>query len=177
MGFPGCCHCSVIKLCLTFCDPIYCRCQALLSSVSLGICSNSCPLTWWYYRNISSSTTLFLCLQSFPVSGSFPMYQLFASGGQNIGASAAVLPMNIQGWMPLQLTCLISLLFKGLSRIFSSTTIQKHQFFNIQPSLWSTSHIHIWLLEKNRDLTIQTFVSEVLSLLFNILSKFVIAFL
>ena len=93
---------------------------------------------------------LSFCFQSFPVSGSFPMSQFFPSGGQSIGASASasVLPMNIQGWSPLVLTILISLLSKGLSRVFSSTTVQKHQFFGTQPSLWSSSHICAWLQEK-----------------------------
>ena len=88
--------------------------------------------------------------QSFPASGSFPMSRLFASGGRSLGASAAasVLPMNIQVWFPLELTGLISLLSKGLSRDFSSTTIWKHRFFSTQPSLWSNSHNHTWLLEK-----------------------------
>ena len=87
---------------------------------------------------------------SFPASGSFLMSQFFASGGQSIGvlASASVLPMNIQHWFPLGLTGLISLQFKGPSRVFSSTTVQKHQFFCTQPSLWSTSHIHTGLLKK-----------------------------
>ena len=90
------------------------------------------------------------CLQSFPASGSFPMSQLIASGGQSIGASAStpVLPMNIQDWFPLGLAYLISLQSKGLSRVFSNTTVQKHQFFDTQPSLWSNSHIYTWLLEK-----------------------------
>ena len=90
------------------------------------------------------------CSQSFPASGPFPKSQLFISGGQNIGASALapVLPMNIQGWFPLGLTGLISLLSKGLSRVFSNTTVRKQQFFSTQPSLWSNSHIHTWLLEK-----------------------------
>ena len=86
------------------------------------------------------------CLQSFPASGSFPMSPLFASGGQSIGASASVLPMNIQGWFPLGLTGLISLQSKGLSRVFSNTTVKKYQFFGIQPSLWSylrSSHISL----------------------------------
>ena len=90
-----------------------------------------------YYLTISSSVVLFSsCLQSFPASGSFPMSQFFATGGQSIGisASASVLPMNIQGWFPLGWTSLISLQSKGLSRVFSSTTIQKHKFFNTQPS-------------------------------------------
>ena len=99
------------------------------------VCSNSSPLSWWCHPTISSSVTPFSsCLQPFPASGSFPMSWLFASGGQSIGvsASASVLPMNIQGWFPLGLTRLISLLSKGLSRLFSSTTIQKHQFFGPQ---------------------------------------------
>ena len=92
----------------------------------------------------------FSCPQSFPSSGSFLVSWLFASGGQNIwaSASASVLPMNIQGWFPLGLSGLISLLSKGLSRVFSSTTVQKHQFFGTQPSLESSSYIHTWLLEK-----------------------------
>ena len=85
---------------------------------------------------------------SFPALGSFPVSQLFASSGQTIGASSPVLPMNIQNWFPLGLTGLISLMSKGLSRVFSSTTVWKHQFFSTQPSLWSNSHISTWLLEK-----------------------------
>ena len=90
------------------------------------------------------------CLQSFPASGSFPTSEFFPSGGQSIGASASasVLPMNIQGWFPLGLTGLISLMSKGLSRVFSNTTVQKYQFLNAQPSLWSNSHVCTWLLEK-----------------------------
>ena len=90
------------------------------------------------------------CLQSFPASGSFPMSRFFAPGSQSIGASASasVLPMNVQSWFPLRLAGLISLLSKRLTRVFSSTTVQKYQFFGTQPSLWSNSHIHTWLLEK-----------------------------
>ena len=90
------------------------------------------------------------CHQPFPASGSFLMSQLFASSGPSIGTpgSASVLPMNIQALFPLGLTSLISLLSKGLSRVFSSTTIQKHQFFGAQPSFWFSCHIHTWLLEK-----------------------------
>ena len=116
-----------------------------------GACSNSCPLSWWCHPTISSSVVPFsFCLQSFPASGSFPMTQFFASGGQTIGTSAStsVLPMNIEGWFPLGLTDLISLLAKGPSRVFSNTTVRKHRFFGPQPSLWSNSHIHTWLLEK-----------------------------
>ena len=91
---------------------------------------------------------LLLLFSIFPSTGSFPMSQLFASGGQSIGASASVLPMNIRGWFPLGLTGLISLLSKGLSRVFSRTTIGKHQFFIAQSSLWYNSDILTWLLEK-----------------------------
>ena len=107
-------------------------------------CSNSCPLSRWYHPTISSSVTPFSCLQSFPASGSFPVRQFFTSGGQSIGASASasVLPMIIQSWFLLGLIGLISLLSKGILRVFSSTTVWKHQFFSAQPSLWSNSRIH-----------------------------------
>ena len=98
--------------------------------------SNSCPSSWWCHPTILSSVVTFSsCIQSFPASGSFPMSQFFASGGQSIGvsASASVLPVNIQDWFHLGLTGLISLLSKGLWRVFSNTTVQKHQFFGIQP--------------------------------------------
>ena len=114
-------------------------------------CSNSRPLSWWCHPTNSSSVVLFSsCLQSFPASGSFQMSQFFTLRGQSIrvSASASVLPMNIQDWFPLGLTSLISLQMKGLSRIFSNTTVQKHQFFSTQLSLWSNSRIHMWLLEK-----------------------------
>ena len=114
-------------------------------------CSNSCPSSWWCHPTISSSVVPFSsCLQSFSPSGSCSMSQFSASGGQNIGVSAlaSVLPMNIQDWFPLGWTGWISLQSKGLSRIFSNTGVQKHQFFGPQLSLWSNSHIHTWLLEK-----------------------------
>ena len=103
-----------------------------------GACSNSCPLSRWCHPTISSSVVpFFSCLQSSPASGSFPVSLLFASGGQRIGASASasVLPMNIQDWFPLGWTGWISLQSKGLSRVFSNTTVQKHQFFGTQLSL------------------------------------------
>ena len=102
-----------------------------------GACSNSCPLSQWCHPSISSSVIPFFCLQSFPASGSFAMSQFFTSGGQSIGvsASASVLPMNIQDWFPLGWTGWISLQAKGFSRVFSSTTVQKHQFFSAQLSL------------------------------------------
>ena len=112
---------------------------------------NPCPLSQWYHPTISSSVVPFSsCPQSFPASGSFQMSQFFASGGQSIGASAStsVLPMNTQNWSPLGWTGWISLQSKGLSRVFSSTTVQKHQFFGTQLSLESNSHIHTCLQEK-----------------------------
>ena len=120
-------------------------------SPSPTVCPNWCPLSQWCHPTISSPVAPFSsCLQSFPTSGPFPVNWLFTSGGQSIeaSASASVLPMSTQGWFPLGLTGLISLLPKGLSRVFSSTTVRKHQFFSTQLSLLSNSHIHTWLLEK-----------------------------
>ena len=116
-----------------------------------GVDSDSCPLNRWCHPTISSSVVPFSsCLQSFPASGSFQMSQFFASGGQSIGVSApaSVLPMNIQDWFPWGWTSWISLQCKGLSGVFSNTTVQKHQFFSAQPSSQSNSHMHTWLLEK-----------------------------
>ena len=113
--------------------------------------SNSCPLSQWCHPTISSSVIPFFShLQSSPASGSFPRSQLFTSGDQSIGvsASASVLPMKIQDWFPLRWTSWISLQSKGLSRVFSNTTVQKHQFFGAQLSSQSNSYIHAWLLEK-----------------------------
>ena len=117
-------HAKLLQPCPALCKPMDCRTPG-----SPRVCSHSCPSRCWCHPTISSSVIPFSCFQSFPASRSFPMIQLFISGGQNIGASAWVLPMNIQGRLPLRLTCLISLLSKRLSRIFSSTTVQKHQFF------------------------------------------------
>ena len=108
------------------------------SSPTPGVYPNSCPLSRWYHPTISFSIVPFSsCLQSFPASGSFPVSQLFTSGGQSIGVSAStsVLPMNTQDWSPLGWTGWISLQSKGLSRVFSNTTVQKHQFFGAQPPL------------------------------------------
>ena len=121
---------------------------------SPAICLNSCPSSQWCHPAISSSVGPFSsCPQSFPASGSFPMSWLFASSGQSIGASvsASVFPVNIQGWFPIGLTGLISLWSRGLSRVFSSTTVWKHQFIT-QPSWWSNSHIHttFYRQRKNR---------------------------
>ena len=127
--------------------------QARLPCPSLppGLCSDSCLMYQWCHPTIISSVTHFSsCPQSFPSSGSFPMRQLLTWGGQTIrvSASASVLPMNTQDWSPLGWTGWISLQSKGLSRVFSNTTVQKHQFFGAQPSSQSNSHIHTWLLEK-----------------------------
>ena len=108
---------------------------------------NSCPLSRWCHPTILSSVVPFSsCLQSFPASGSFLMSQLFSSGGQSIGASALVLPMNIQGWFPLGLVWFPCC--PRDSEEFSNTTVRKHQFFAAEPSLWSSSHICTWLLQK-----------------------------
>ena len=114
-----------------------------------GVYTNSCPLSQWCHPAISSSVVPFSSyLQSFPASGSFPISWLFALGGQSIGALATVLPMNIWGWFLLGSTALIFLQSKELSRVFSNTTVSRHEFFSTQPSLWSNSHIHTWLLGK-----------------------------
>ena len=135
-------------------------------------CSNSCPLSWWCHPTISSPVTPFSsCPQSFPASGSFPVSWLFTSDGQSIGASASVLPMNIQDWFPLGFTGWIFLLSKGLLKVFSSTTIRKHQFFSIFIMV-QLSHPYM-TVGKTIALTIQTFVVKVMSLLFNMLSRFV----
>ena len=148
--------------------------------LSPGVGSDSYPLSQWCYLTISSSVNPFSsCPQSFPASGPFQLNRFFASGGQSIGASASasVLPMNIQDWFPLGWTGWISLLSKGLSRVFSNTTGQKHQFFSTQFSLWSNSHIHMLTTGKTIALTKWTFVSKVMSLLLNMLSMLVITFL
>ena len=145
------CCCSVTKLCPTLCNSINCSTPGFPVLHYLPECSNACPLSWGCHQTILSSITPFSsCPQPFPASESFSASQFFASGGQNIGASdsASVFPMNIQGWFLLGSAGLIFLQSKGFSRVFSSTTIQKHQLFNTQPSLWSNSHIHTGLLEK-----------------------------
>ena len=149
-------HCSwVTKLCPTLHDPMDCSTPGFPVHHQLPCptptCSHSGPLNRWCHTTISSSVIPFSSrLQSFPASGSFQMSQFFASGGHSIGASASasILPKSIQGWFSLRLTGLISLLSKVHSRVFSSTTMQKHQFFSAQPTLWPSSHIWTWLLEK-----------------------------
>ena len=140
------------------------------------VCSSSRPLSQWCYLTILSSDAPFSsCSQSFPASGSFPMIRFFALGGQNIGVSASVFPMNIQDWLRLGLTGLISLQSKGLSRVVSNTTVQK-QFFGSQLRLCSSSHPYT-TTGKTIALTRWNFVNKVMSLLFNMLSRLVIAFL
>ena len=120
-------------------------------SPSPRACSNSCPLSWWYHPTILSSVVPFSShLQSFPASGYFPESQFFASDGQSTGvsASASFLPKKSQGWSPSEWTGWISLQSKGLLRVFSNATVQKHQFFGTQLSSQSNSHIHTWQLEK-----------------------------
>ena len=130
------------------------QCTRLPSSVSITNSRSLLKLmssSQWWHPAISSSVISFSsCLQYFPASGSFKMSQFFASGGQStvVSDSASLLPMNIQDWFPLKWTGLISLQSKGLLRVFSNTTVQKHRFFRAQLSLWSNYHIHTWLLEK-----------------------------
>ena len=139
---------SVTQSCLTLQPHGLQHARLPCVSPTPGACSNSCPSSWWCQPTIWSSVIPFSsCLQSFLASGSFLMSQPFASHGQSIRASASVLPTNIQGWFPLRLTGLIFLLCKELSRVFSSTTFWKDQFFGAQPSLWANFHIGTWLLE------------------------------
>ena len=141
---------SVTQSCPTLCDPMDCKQSRLpCPSPTPRVHSKSGPSSWWCIPTISSSVVPFSsCLQSFPASGSFLMSQFVESGGQSIGVSASALPMNIQDCLTLGWTGWISLLSKGLLRVFSNTTVQKHQFFSTQLSLWSNSHNHTWLLEK-----------------------------
>ena len=141
--------CSVVSDSLWPHEPQHARPSC--PSPTPGFYPDSCPLSWWCHPTISSSFIPFsFCPQPFPASGSFPMSQLFTSGGQctGVSASTSVLPMNNQDWSPLGWTSWTSLQPKGLSRVFSNTTVQKHQFFGVQLSSQSNSHIHTWLLEK-----------------------------
>ena len=144
--------CSFAKSCPNLCDPMdwstpgfpVLHCLPEFAQIHVH----------WIDDAIQPSHPLLLpsppCPQSFPASGSFPVSWFFVSESQSIGASASasVLPMNIQGWSPLELTVLLSLQSKGLSRVFSRTTVWKHEFFGVQPSLWPNSHICTWLLGK-----------------------------
>ena len=151
-------YCSVTKLCLILGDPMdWSLIRLPCPSLSPGVCSNLWPLSQWCHLIITSSLALFsVCPQSFLASESFPKSSVFPQRVSSLhpvdqsiraSASASVLPMNIQGWFSLGLTRLISLKSKGLSRVFSSTIVRKHQFLGIQLSLCFKSHIRTWLLE------------------------------
>ena len=143
--------CSVMSDSLRPHEPQHTRPPCL--SLTPGVHPNPCPSSRWCHPVISSFVVPFSsCPQYFPASGSFQMNQLFTSGGQSIGVStsASVLPMNTQDWSPSGWTGWISLKSKGLSRVFSNTTVQKHQFFGTQPSSLSNSHIHTWPLKNHR---------------------------
>ena len=153
--------------------------RPLCPSPTPRVYSNSCPSSRWCHPAISSSVIPFSSRpQSLPASGSFPLSQLFAWGGQSIGvsASASVLPVNTQDWSPLWWTGWIYLQSKGLSRVVSNTTVQKHQFFSAQLSSQSLLQLYM-TTGKTIALTRQTFVGKVMSLPFNMLSRLVITFL
>ena len=144
----NCCY-SVAQSCPALCKRVRLPWASLYFTISQSL------LKLTSIESVMPSNHLNLCCPPllpsiFPSIRVFPVSQLFASGGQSIGASvsASVLPMNIHDWFPLGLTSLIALLSKGISRTFSNTTVLKYQFFGIQPSLWSSSHIHTWILEK-----------------------------
>ena len=145
------CCCSVAKSCLTLCDPMDCSTLGSFVLHYLNLLRFMSTESMIPSNHLILCFSLLYCLQSFPALGSFPMSQLFTTGGQSFGVSAlaSVLPMNIQDWFSLGLTDLLSLQSKGLSRVFSNTTVQKHQFFGAQPSLWSNSYICTWVLEKS----------------------------
>ena len=143
--------CSLAQLCLTLCDPMDCTMPGFLvlhypsefAQTHVHWVGNAIQPSHPFVAPFSSG------LHSFPASESFSVSQLLTSGGQSIGALASNIPVNIQGWVPLGLTGLISFLFKGLSRFVSSTTVWKQQFFGAQPSLLTSSHISTWLLENH----------------------------
>ena len=147
-------------------------------SLSPWVCSNAYPLSWWCIQPSHPLRPLFLLPSIFPRIRVFSSEWLFTSGGQSTGASpfTSVLLVNIQGWFHFELTGLISLQSMGRSRVFSNTIFQKHQFFSAQPSLWSNAH-PCMTSGKNKPLTIQTVAGRVISLLFYMLFRFVIAFL
>ena len=165
---------SVTQSCLSLCNPVNCSTlKPPCPSPAPRVHPNPCPLSWWCNPTISSSVLPFSsCPQSFLASGSFQMRQPFSSRGQSSGVSAStsVLPMNTQDWSPLGWTGWICLQSKGFSRVFCNTTVQKHQFFSAQLSLWSNSHPYM-TTGKTTVLTRQIFVGKVMSLLFNMLSR------
>ena len=155
---------NLTQSCLTLCEPMDCSTPGFPVVHHPRACSNPCPSSRWCHPTISSSVIPFSsCLESFPASGSFPRSQFFSSYGQSIGVSAS---KNIQDWFSLGCTGCISLQSKGLSRVFSNTTVQKHQFFGAQLSSQCNTHIHTWLLKKTIALTRWTFVGKVMSFAF-----------
>ena len=145
------CCCSFTKSCPTLWPRGLQHGRLPCPSLSPRVCSNSCPLSWWCHPTISSSVgPFFSCPQFFPASRSFPVKLALCMRWPKYWSFSfsIILLLNIQGWFPLGLTGLISLQSKGLSRVFSNNTIQKHLFFSAQSSLWSSFHIHTWLLEK-----------------------------
>ena len=181
MPSKACCHCSVTVMSESLQPHGLQHARLPCPSLSPGVCSNSSPLSWWCHPTISSSVTRFsFCPRFSPTSGSFTMSQPFTSGSQSIGASASasasVLPVNIQGWILLGLTGLIFFQSKGLSRVFSShsskaSILQRSAFLMIQ-----LSHTCV-TTGKTMTLTRQTFGGKVMALFFNMLTRFVIAFL
>ena len=139
---------SFAQSCPTLCDPVACSTPGFPVHHQILELAQTHVHRVGYVMQPSSVIPFSSCLQSLPASGSFPMSKFFASGGHSIGASASVLPKNIQDWFPLGWTGLIFWLSKGFSRIFSNSTVQKHKFFGSQLSSQSNSYIHIWLLEK-----------------------------
>ena len=165
---------SVAQLCPTLCDPMK------HSTPGLPVHHHLPEFTQTHVHRVGDAIQPFSsCPQFLPASEFFPMSELFAWGGRSTGvsASASFLPKSTQGWWSLEWTGWISLQSKGLSRVFSNTTVQKHQFFGTQPPSQSNSRIHTWLLEKTIALTRRTFVGKVTSLLFNMLSRLVITLL
>ena len=172
------CCCLVTKPCKILCDPMDCNAPGFTCpSPYPRVYSNSYPLSQWYHTTISFSIVPFSSWpQSFPASGSFPVSQFFASGGQICTRwSFSISPSNeYSGLISFKINWFDLLAVQGTLRVFSSTTVQKHQFFSAQLSLYSKSRIHTCLLEKTIALTRQTFVGKVMSLLLNMLSMLVI---
>ena len=173
-----CCCCSVTQPCLTLYNSMDCS-KAGFPSLSPSICSKSCPLSQWCHPTFSTSVASFSCPRSFLASGSFPVSWLVTSGGQSIGVptSALDLPMNIQGWFPLALTGVISLLSKELSRVFSNTTVGESISSLVLSFLCGPTLPSVHDYWKNHSCDYTDLCCKVMSLHFSTLSRFVIAFL
>ena len=179
---PGYSGCNIVVVHLLSCVQLFVTPWTVAHQASLSFTISQSLLKLMSIESVMSSNHLILCCPFLLLPSIFPSIRVFfnesvfAPGGQSIGASASVLPMNLQGWFPLELTGLVSLLSTGLLRIFSGTTVWKHHFFGTQPSLWSNSHLYM-TTRKTIALTIRTFVDKVISLLFNMLYSFIIDFL